>query len=551
MLAAGGLIALILAGFLIDGMMSPSEGIEDENTTNAGSDTEEAADETPTPTDGDLLAPEGDAAEDDAAGDGAAEDEPAVDDAEDGVAEDATGQIRGSGLADLLFGTDEADQIDAEGGDDTVAGGAGDDVIDGGAGDDTLAGQDGSDTLAGGDGDDHLIMGALDHGIGGTGADIFQVSSFTDVDGQSVACVEDFQAGIDRLILEFEGADGAAPEISFDTHSDPGNLLVLANGTPVTVMQGLSMMHPQDVEVLMVDPNAPDPEDQVIEGDVGPDTLVGGAGDDTIDGYAGDDLLDGGTGDDLLRGREGMDSLFGSGGNDAITGGIGDDLLSGGADGDVLFGNDGDDTVGGDDGNDEIYGDEGNDIVSGGAGNDSVEGGDDADLIFGNDGDDFLSGQGGGDFLQGGFGADTLSGGGDDDRLDGTFSSGMSSFGPFDEDEGDVLIGGDGNDSILIGVEDTAMGGAGADVFAAGNYIAPGATAGTVEDFDPNEDMIEILYDPSITPNPNITFQPNGSGTATQVLFDGQVVLNVEGAPSLSLQNLQMREVDMGSAAAT
>ena len=392
-----------------------------------------------------------------------------------------------------------------------------------------------------------------DQATGTDGADLFEVMAGTGDNTEDVARIGGFQAGIDRLVLEFDGTAQDAPEIGFDTETTPGSTLVLANGLPAALLLEANGIGPGDVEVVMT-------AGEGIDGTEGDDTLTGGDGDDTLDGYAGDDLLDGGTGDDLLRGREGMDSLLGGNGNDAVTGGPGADTIEGGPDNDMLVGNEGDDVIRGGSGADEIYGEDGDDVIEGGAGTDflvggngqdSLSGGDQSDLLFGNDGDDRLSGDAGDDYLQGGFGADTLLGGAGDDRLDGTFAAGDSIFGPFDEDQGDVLDGGDGDDTIVIGAGDVATGGDGADTFVSGSFIELAELAGHVTDFDPSRDVIEVMFDPELTPDPQITVEDFEDGTGAYILFEGQMILSVSGAQGLDPARIELREITLDRLAET
>lgn len=81
----------------------------------------------------------------------------------------------------------------------------------------------------------------------------------------------------------------------------------------------------------------------IINGNIGDNTLRGRSGGDTLDGKSGDDVLRGGRGNDSLNGDEDQDTLFGGRGNDTLSGGHGDDTLVGGLGKDTLTGNHGDD----------------------------------------------------------------------------------------------------------------------------------------------------------------------------------------------------------------
>ena len=67
--------------------------------------------------------------------------------------------VFGSGLADIITGTDGNDTIDGDGGDDTLNGGAGNDTLIGGNGNDVLDGGVGNDVLRGGSGADTYKFG--------------------------------------------------------------------------------------------------------------------------------------------------------------------------------------------------------------------------------------------------------------------------------------------------------------------------------------------------------------------------------------------------------
>ncbi len=73
-----------------------------------------------------------------------------------------------------------------------------------------------------------------------------------------------------------------------------------------------------------------------LDGRGGNDLLFGNSGDDTLDGGTGNDLLDGGNDNDTLTGGTGNDELDGGSGADELIGGDGFDTLFGGGDTDIF-----------------------------------------------------------------------------------------------------------------------------------------------------------------------------------------------------------------------
>jgi Ca2+-binding RTX toxin-like protein len=151
-------------------------------------------------------------------------------------------------------------------------------------------------------------------------------------------------------------------------------------------------------------------------GTTGADYIVGNNLGNVIDGGAGNDIISGGSGDDILVGGDGNDIISGGAGNDLIDVGNGNNIADGGA------------------GFDSIYGGNGNDILSGGA---------DSDEIYGGAGDDILTGGEGVDYVQG---DDSTAG---NETIDGNVYLVTSD---------DVLVGGRGNDTFIVGEEDDATG---------------------------------------------------------------------------------------------
>jgi len=214
-----------------------------------------------------------------------------------------------------------------------------------------------------------------------------------------------------------------------------------------------------------------------------------------------DDLVTAGGGDDVIDTRDGNDTIFAGEGDDEMHGGRGDDAL---------------DAAGGDD---TLYGHTGDDVLSGGDGNDGLIGGDGDDTLFGGAGDDALQGYLGNDTLVGGKGADVLFGGAGDDVLDGR-----------DDGTMDFLNGGAGDDVIFAGVGDHVNGGTGADRIG----LESNANA-IVDDFDIDEDTIEIAYDINELA-PIVRFEDTDAGAV--LLADGAIVATFTGHTALDLASV-------------
>lgn len=238
---------------------------------------------------------------------------------------------------------------------------------------------------------------------------------------------------------------------------------------------------------------------------------------DLITGTSDADRIPAGDGDDTVRGGEGDDTLLGEGGDDALLGEEGADSLDG---------SDGSDTLIGGDGNDAAYGRTGN------------------DLLLGEDGDDALFGAQGDDLIAGGAGADTMVGGNGDDLIVGIDIGEAELASPADaaaeeteltvptlvtplSDEGDTLVGGYGDDTLMVGDDDIATGDEGDDVFILGDWIDQASPA-LITDYEPGADVITISHDPALT-DPEVTIGTNAAGDAL-VSLNGQLLAEVTGA---------------------
>jgi Ca2+-binding RTX toxin-like protein len=203
-------------------------------------------------------------------------------------------------------------------------------------------------------------------------------------------------------------------------------------------------------------------------------------------------FLPGTLGNDTLTGTDEADIIFGDNGNDTIMGLAGNDFLSG------------------DDGDDDINTGAGDDIVRGGAGNDTIGGMAGRDVVLAGDGDDFIAwndptgdavfGEQGNDTILGGnVAADTIDGGDGDDLIRAFANS------PENATAADLLLGGNGSDVVIGGnAADTIDGGDsndilsgndGADVFVfrADFAVDRGFGHDTITDFDPSEDVVQLL----------------------------------------------------------
>ena len=263
------------------------------------------------------------------------------------------------------------------------------------------------------------------------------------------------------------------------------------------------------------------PDDDIIEGYDGDDTIYAGDGDDDVRGGDGSDTVYGEDGDDIIDTSapteasdygfapgetvagwpfapttpdqwvpddtdedNDKDTVFGGAGDDTITTGDDDDTIDGGTGDDTIDGGLDDDTIQGGDGNDYIIGGHGSDDIDGGAGDDEIWGGlgpvtpdilnleDDAYPVddYGDaDTNDPLSPipsfldprpSNGMDVIRGGDGNDTIYGQDDDDILYGDAGDDFIDGGIDD----DTIYGGDGDDELYGDKgQDLIDGGAGAD----------------------------------------------------------------------------------------
>jgi Ca2+-binding RTX toxin-like protein len=250
------------------------------------------------------------------------------------------------GLAgrDELFGGDGADVLIADGNPVEVRGRYGDDYLSGDAGADFLQGSGGNDELYGGADNDELWG---DEYAGTDGQALTSWGGAPVNTSQQSALLAQDRHGRDHL-------DGGAGN---DTLTGGGFDDVLKGGD----------------------------DDDLLFGDgIG----VANEGEDKLYGGDGNDQLQGNGGDDFLYGEDGADRLYGGSGVDYLSAGLGDDYLEGGDDNDVMSGDGGVDTLWGNNGDDDLGGGAGDDLLMGGEGSDTLTGDTGRDYLNGGEGND-------------------------------------------------------------------------------------------------------------------------------------------------------------------
>jgi Ca2+-binding RTX toxin-like protein len=212
----------------------------------------------------------------------------------------AHGTIDMSGIENLS-GTEHADSLTGDGGDNLLAGGLGDDTLSGGAGNDTLYG-------------DGLVT--VDTHGGGSGP-IVTYADYAPVFG-GVPGDDVLEGGLGNDVLNGGGGSDTA---SYANASGPVN---------VNLQAGSSSGADGFDTLISIENVIGSSHNDTIQGDHGANRLEGRGGDDHIVGLGGDDLIEGGGGNDILRG-DGFSNYNGPSGNDLLRGGDGDDLMYGGA----------------------------------------------------------------------------------------------------------------------------------------------------------------------------------------------------------------------------
>ncbi|MEB3281746.1 MAG: calcium-binding protein [Lyngbya sp.] len=351
--------------------------------------------------------------------------------------------IKGTNSGETLRGTRFADEILGKGGNDEIIGRGGDDLLKGNSGNDTLRGNAGNDTLEGGNGDDKLIGSRGNDTLdGGDGVD---TANYADL-GQAVTLerggvVNKGSAGTDQILnIEtvigatgednaIDGSTGTSGQTSFDVDLSQKRLTV----------ENIPGLGDQTFEIVnFVNVTGTSNDDDIV-GDDNDNEFGGSRGDDSYDGKGGNDTVDySDLGEAVTLERGGVVNK-GSAGTDRIVnietvvGATGQDNAidgSTGISGQTSFDVDlsqkrltvenlpglGDleleivnfVNVTGTSGADKIVGDDNDNELKGGGGNDRIIGNQGSDSLTGVDASSAKPGEGEVDVLDGGDGGDTF-----------------------------------------------------------------------------------------------------------------------------------------------
>jgi trimeric autotransporter adhesin len=258
--------------------------------------------------------------------------------------------LRGLGGDDILSGLWGNDTLEGGAGDDLISGEWGEDILDGGAGDDSLSGMWGSDILDGGAGDDSL-SGDWDDDLlkGGEGND--SLSGMWGNDIMEGGPGNDWLSGQwDDDIYRFargdgddsvDGGDYGTNAIEFAAGILPEDVELTLSGRDIVLTLdddggSIRIIHVTDywgaIDVRFEDGTVWSSDYMLgllLTGSDEADVLMGFYRDNTLKGLGGDDILRGLFLGDILEGGTGNDVLIGDSGDDVYRfgPGFGDDMI--------------------------------------------------------------------------------------------------------------------------------------------------------------------------------------------------------------------------------
>lgn len=271
-----------------------------------------------------------------------------------------------------------------------------------------------------------------------------------------------------------------------------------------------------DIDTTEVEPETTDiPRTDPIGGDglnitleTGNNTFDGSPFNDRAAGNEAANSLQGDAGNDFLQGFGGADTIDGGIGNDTVYAGEGDDTAVGGSGNDRVFLGDGNDLHL--DVNDDTF-DRGDDFVRAGRGDDQIADLHGSNALFGDAGDDAILAIGTADNITNP--ADTLDGGAGNDTLFG--------------DNGDIMIGGEGDDTFAI--------------------VRPAditIDAVTIEDFNPTEDTFVAFVPEAGGPGDQIDLRFDTAQNAVVALWRGGEIAVLDGLTADDIPNIAVSIFD-------
>jgi protocadherin Fat 4 len=283
--------------------------------------------------------------------------------------------------------------------------------------------------------------------------DEHDVGSISDTDGSANTIAEDASNGDSvGITASATDADGSNNTVTYSLSDDAGGIFEIDASTGEVSIADASGIdyedatsHTIEVTATSADGSTSTQSYTIDVTDVAEDIQLADGGVTFTDESVSETSITGGSGDDTITGGDGGVVLQGGQGSDNITGGDGDDeihLASSGRNDHAW-----NEVADGGDGNDTIYGTNGTSTINGGAGDDYITGGDDwvtSDV----------------DVLYGGEGNDTIVSGMNQTVREG-YETGDQLYG---EDGDDKLTGGNANDTLVGGADDDKIdGGAGTD----------------------------------------------------------------------------------------
>ncbi|MDA3888846.1 MAG: hypothetical protein PF443_08630, partial [Allgaiera sp.] len=99
----------------------------------------------------------------------------------------------------------------------------------------------------------------------------------------------------------------------------------------------------------------------------------------------------------------------------------------------------------------------------------------------------------------------------------------------------------------VLGALDHATSGAGADIFAFGEWGASGPAM--IHDYDPAEDELVLVYDPALHPDPLLSIEPGGEDGSVYLSLDGTRLAEVANGEGLSPEDVTLRALNNPQAA--